>query len=40
MDTTTEPASFYEAIGGEETWPTGDVFYQGVVADPEPGRCT
>ncbi len=36
MDTTTEPASFYEAIGGEETFRRlVHVFYQGVAADPE-----
>ena len=36
MDTTTEPASFYEAVGGEETFRRlVHVFYQGVAADPE-----
>jgi len=36
MDTTTEPASFYEAVGGEETLRRlVHVFYQGVAADPE-----
>ena len=36
MDTTTEPASFYEAIGGEETFRRlVHAFYQGVAADPE-----
>jgi len=35
MDTTTEPASFYEAVGGEETFRRlVHVFYQGVAADP------
>jgi hemoglobin len=36
MDTTTEPASFYDAVGGEETFRRlVHVFYQGVAADPE-----
>jgi len=36
MDTTTEPASFYAAVGGEETFRRlVHVFYQGVAADPE-----
>jgi hemoglobin len=36
MDTTTEPASFYEAVGGEETFRRlVHAFYQGVAADPE-----
>lgn len=36
MDTTTEPASFYEAVGGEETFRRlVHVFYQGVANDPE-----
>ena len=36
MDTTTEPASFYEAVGGEETFRRlVHVFYEGVAADPE-----
>jgi hemoglobin len=36
MDTTTEPASLYEAIGGEETFRRlVHVFYQGVANDPE-----
>jgi hemoglobin len=36
MDTTTQPASFYEAVGGEETFRRlVHVFYQGVAADPE-----
>ncbi len=36
MDITTEPASFYEAVGGEETFRRlVHVFYQGVAADPE-----
>ena len=36
MDTTTEPASFYKAVGGEETFRRlVHVFYQGVAADPE-----
>src|SRR5690242_21706351 len=36
MDTTAEPASFYEAVGGEETFRRlVHVFYQGVAADPE-----
>ena len=36
MDTTTEPASFYEAVGGEETFRRlVHVFYQGVAKDPE-----
>jgi hemoglobin len=36
MDTTTEPASFYEAVGGEETFRRlVHVFYQGVAADTE-----
>jgi len=36
MNTTTEPASFYEAVGGEETFRRlVHVFYQGVAADPE-----
>ena len=36
MDTTTEPASFYEAVGGEETFRRlVHIFYQGVAADPE-----
>src|SRR5438477_11886675 len=36
MDTTTEPASFYEAVGGEETFRRlVHVFYQSVAADPE-----
>jgi hemoglobin len=36
MDITTEPASFYEAVGGEETFRRlVHAFYQGVAADPE-----
>ena len=36
MNTTTQPASFYEAVGGEETFRRlVHVFYQGVAADPE-----
>ena len=36
MDTTTEPASFYEAVGGEETFRRlVHAFYQAVAADPE-----
>ena len=36
MDTTTEPASFYEAVGGEETFRRlVHAFYQRVAADPE-----
>jgi len=36
MNTTAEPASFYEAVGGEETFRRlVHVFYQGVAADPE-----
>src|SRR5262249_1880800 len=36
MDTTTEPVSFYEAVGGEETFRRlVHAFYQGVAADPE-----
>jgi hemoglobin len=36
MDTTTEPASFYAAVGGEETFRRlVHTFYQGVAADPE-----
>jgi hemoglobin len=36
MDTTTEPASFYEAVGGEETFRRlVHAFYQSVAADPE-----
>ena len=36
MNTTTEPASFYEAVGGEETFRRlVHAFYQGVAADPE-----
>ena len=36
MDTTAEPASFYEAVGGEETFRRlVHAFYQGVAADPE-----
>ena len=35
-DTATEPASFYEAVGGEETFRRlVHAFYQGVAADPE-----
>ena len=36
MNTTTEPASFYEAVGGEETFRRlVHAFYQRVAADPE-----
>src|SRR6201984_1200850 len=36
MNPTTEPASFYEAVGGEETFRRlVHVFYQEVAADPE-----
>src|SRR5262245_65776874 len=36
MNTTTEPVSFYEAVGGEETFRRlVHAFYQGVAADPE-----
>ena len=36
MDTTTEPVSFYEAVGGEETFRRlVHAFYEGVAADPE-----
>ena len=36
MDTTTQPASFYDAVGGEETFRRlVHAFYQGVAADPE-----
>ena len=36
MDTTTQPASFYEAVGGEDTFRRlVHIFYQGVAADPE-----
>ena len=36
MNTTIQPASFYEAVGGEETFRRlVHVFYQGVAADPE-----
>jgi hemoglobin len=36
MDTTTEPASFYAAVGGEETFRRlVHAFYQRVAADPE-----
>src|SRR5579859_2521918 len=36
MNTTTEPGSFYKAVGGEETFRRlVHVFYQGVAADPE-----
>jgi hemoglobin len=36
MNTTAEPASFYEAVGGEETFRRlVHAFYQGVAADPE-----
>ena len=36
MDTTTEPASFYDAVGGEETFHRlVHAFYQRVAADPE-----
>ena len=36
MDITTEPASFYEAVGGEDTFRRlVHAFYQGVAADPE-----
>ena len=36
MDITTEPASFYEAVGVEETFRRlVHAFYQGVAADPE-----
>ena len=36
MDITTEPASFYEAVGGEETFRRlVHAFYQRVAADPE-----
>ena len=36
MNTTAEPASFYEAVGGEETFRRlVHVFYQRVAADPE-----
>ena len=36
MDITTEPASFYEAVGGEETFRRlVHAFYQGVAADPD-----
>ena len=35
MNTTTEPASFYAAVGGEETFRRlVHVFYQGVANDP------
>jgi hemoglobin len=35
MDTTTEPASFYEAVGGEETFHRlVRAFYHGVAEDP------
>lgn len=35
MDTTTGPASFYEAVGGEETFSRlVRAFYRGVAADP------
>jgi hemoglobin len=36
MDITTEPASFYEAVGGEETFRRlVHAFYRDVAADPE-----
>ena len=36
MDTTAEPASFYEAVGGEKTFhQLVQSFYQRVAADPE-----
>ena len=36
MDMRAEPASFYEAVGGEETFRRlVHAFYQGVAADPE-----
>ena len=36
MNTTTQPASFYEAVGGEETFNRlVHDFYQRVAADPE-----
>jgi hemoglobin len=36
MDSTTEPVSFYEAVGGEETFRRlVHVFYERVAADPE-----
>ena len=36
MDMTTEPASFYDAVGGEETFHRlVHAFYQRVAADPE-----
>ena len=36
MDTTTEPASFYEAVGGEDTFHRlVHAFYKGVAEDPE-----
>jgi hemoglobin len=36
MDITTEAASFYEAVGGEETFRRlVHAFYRGVAADPE-----
>ena len=36
MNTTAEPASFYEAVGGEDTFRRlVHIFYQGVAADPE-----
>ena len=36
MDMTTEPASFYEAVGGEKTFHRlVHAFYQRVAADPE-----
>jgi hemoglobin len=35
MDTTTESASFYDAVGGEETFRRlVSAFYRGVAADP------
>ena len=35
-DTATEPASFYEAVGGEETFRRlVHAFYRGVATDPE-----
>jgi hemoglobin len=35
MSTSTEPVSFYEAVGGEETFRRlVHTFYQGVAADP------
>lgn len=36
MDTSTQPTSFYEAVGGEEIFRRlVHLFYQGVAADPE-----